>query len=532
MHEIDTADDYVALLDLLDQFVKTTGSAFGLTYAGTGNGTLTAYKGGTTSVAETFTITATSATNFTVVGSVSGSIGPATVGTPFSHAKIAFLISAGGTAFVSGDAFILSTAPKWTSLRRCLGCKVTGSHGTSGPNAAENVIDGKVPTSQPSDDWRPPVTAATLEFEFFESETIAEYAIVPGAFTSSAPKSWTFERWDGAAWVVLDTRTNETGWTEFQFRAYAVGTPVAATKYRLNITASNGPSDIHVGAVQLRRTVGGFDAAFSQVIWAAPGNDGDSQIYVGVHHFRRLDVDYHDWEVCTIDGFNANVNLYQQAGFHGRHYLPLWNAPIPYWLVVTGRGFRLVAKVDTQYEIAFAGFTDQFFTPAQLPYPAVVGGSLALGDPRPAWNDSGWRWSNSSNAHRIPTHSDPRSGSLPKHVSYYQLAVRRFDGVWEGLRDTIDDTHNQSVQAGEGVVIPYVGGLSLQDLNVDGSDPLWPVVLVTAAPNSMGRLEGVRAITGQGKSSESPIKRGVVDWLAFQNVTRADRDDWCAVEMD
>ena len=98
-----TAADYLDLLDKLNDFLTLKGSAFGLSYAGTGNGTFTAYSGGASSVAETFTITATSATNWTVVGSVSGSIGPATTGTPFAHAKLAFTITAGGTAFVAGD---------------------------------------------------------------------------------------------------------------------------------------------------------------------------------------------------------------------------------------------------------------------------------------------------------------------------------------------------------------------------------------------------------------------------------------------
>ena len=58
-----TADNYADLLDRLHTFLTAKGSAFGLTYSGTGDGTLTGYSGGASSVAETFTITATSATN-------------------------------------------------------------------------------------------------------------------------------------------------------------------------------------------------------------------------------------------------------------------------------------------------------------------------------------------------------------------------------------------------------------------------------------------------------------------------------------
>lgn len=75
----------------------------------TGNGTITEVDGGPDAVAETFTLTASNATTFAVVGSVSGSLGNATVGTKFVNAKCTFLITAGGTAFESGDIFTFKT---------------------------------------------------------------------------------------------------------------------------------------------------------------------------------------------------------------------------------------------------------------------------------------------------------------------------------------------------------------------------------------------------------------------------------------
>lgn len=123
-YEIGTATSAADLLNKLNTFLTAKGKAYGLSYVGTGNGVLTAWDGGASSVSETFTITATSATSFTVVGSVSGSIGPATVGTTFTHAKLTFLISAGGTAFVAGDAFKLNTCPPWVNQRNVAGSEM------------------------------------------------------------------------------------------------------------------------------------------------------------------------------------------------------------------------------------------------------------------------------------------------------------------------------------------------------------------------------------------------------------------------
>lgn len=79
----------------------------------TGNGTIGSVVGIASDVpaGETWTITATSATNFTVVGSVSGSEAAATVGVAYDNGQFSMLITAGGTPFVSGDFFTMTQVP-------------------------------------------------------------------------------------------------------------------------------------------------------------------------------------------------------------------------------------------------------------------------------------------------------------------------------------------------------------------------------------------------------------------------------------
>ena len=78
-------------------------------YVGTGNGTLTQIAiNSNAEVPEVWTITATSATNFTVSGSVSGAKAAATVGTTYDNGIIGFLITAGGTAFTNGGVWTLT----------------------------------------------------------------------------------------------------------------------------------------------------------------------------------------------------------------------------------------------------------------------------------------------------------------------------------------------------------------------------------------------------------------------------------------
>jgi hypothetical protein len=82
-------------------------------FTGTGNGTLSAISAGSQAVTETLTLTcihaATNGGIFEVIGSVSGSLGNARVGTPFLTSKGNFTIGDGTTDFIVGDVFALAS---------------------------------------------------------------------------------------------------------------------------------------------------------------------------------------------------------------------------------------------------------------------------------------------------------------------------------------------------------------------------------------------------------------------------------------
>jgi hypothetical protein len=75
-------------------------------FTGVGNGTMGSVGvNQTAGIAETWTITATSPTVFSVTGFTSGVQAPATVGVPYNNGIISFTITAGGTAFTVGATF-------------------------------------------------------------------------------------------------------------------------------------------------------------------------------------------------------------------------------------------------------------------------------------------------------------------------------------------------------------------------------------------------------------------------------------------
>lgn len=80
------------------------------TYVGTGNGKMTQIAADVNAIDETWTVTFTSATNFTVTGSVSGPTASGVIGVAYDNNFLNFLISAGTTAFVAGDEFTVTLA--------------------------------------------------------------------------------------------------------------------------------------------------------------------------------------------------------------------------------------------------------------------------------------------------------------------------------------------------------------------------------------------------------------------------------------
>lgn len=80
--------------------------------ANTENGTCTQVYGGPDAVAENITLTFSNATTAAVVGSVSGALGNATVGTLFSNANVEFLLTAGSAAWINGDTIVIVTTAR------------------------------------------------------------------------------------------------------------------------------------------------------------------------------------------------------------------------------------------------------------------------------------------------------------------------------------------------------------------------------------------------------------------------------------
>jgi hypothetical protein len=105
--------EIMAYLISHDMYLGMQQSPVATIYAGTGTGSIEPSLSPGYAVAETITVTCTSAVPgggvFSVVGSVSGALGSATVGTLFESLPFKCLISDGGVDFIVGDVFTVNS---------------------------------------------------------------------------------------------------------------------------------------------------------------------------------------------------------------------------------------------------------------------------------------------------------------------------------------------------------------------------------------------------------------------------------------
>jgi flagellar hook protein FlgE len=158
------------------QLAATGGGVGTPTYASgnTGNGTISGLS--TTAAAvvpQVITLTATSATQFTVTGSASGALGTATVGTPFTSGQINFTLAAGSTAFAAGDKITIPTIP--FTLNNLTAIPITGfADGASNQTFNWNVMNGTTPviTQDAS-----PSTTTGIQQDGSSSGSLANFSI-------------------------------------------------------------------------------------------------------------------------------------------------------------------------------------------------------------------------------------------------------------------------------------------------------------------------------------------------------------------
>lgn len=528
-----TAATYSALLDELDAFLCTTGHAWGLTYAGTGNGRMTSYIGTASTITETITATATSATSFDVVGTVSGALGTATVGTPFTSSVLDFTITAGGTAFVAGDAFSLNTGPKWTRLRYG-GC-IEPMFRTASFSSVERLFDNTFNST--STMTTTTTFPATVTVQMFKATEVRAFSIWNGNLIANSPAAFGLQ-WsdDGSTWTTAQSWSGQA-WTQtYQRRDFALTSSAGAHLYwRVNITAGNAAT-LNLSEVRLFA-----DAAMKwdvssrfEFAWQAPGVDGSQEIYVAGYTSTDNGADRYN---IAFRGFRYLVDpassVLDVPNSSLDKFLLLSKTPTAYWIVANGGRFVLATRTSSVYEFAYCGFGLPYETPSSHAYPMLIGAPHTVESTRwDASNDGGYR-----------NPCDPGTGSVTDGVNS-TLAAHMPDGNWIQVANRYQSSgvegQTMSGSDARGRTWPYAGTdtgsvqpTHLRDC-IDGTKPMLPVVVmrINGQQHMWGEFDGVYWTTGFSTSAEALILDGAIDHLVVPNVNRSSINSFAAIALD
>lgn len=516
-----TADDY---LDFLEQFIAelcNAGHAYGRSYVGTGNGTLTGttgagggYVGTADSLAETFTLTATDATHFDVVGSTSGNIGEATVGVAFVHALIEFRLNAGGTPFEAGDQFKLSTSPPWELLRKrgTSDAALRTTNMTNGPNLWDR-------------------NAGTYA-ELVSTSLPAHAAIA--MIDASEVKRVTVNVWDVASSptaFALDYSDDGVGWTEAQAwaavafsvqesRAFNVtGSHGEHAHWRLRFTASAGAL-LRIAGVEFLAQVNS-DAGLerrAEVILKAPGNDGTSAIYVGLELYEDTSADRHNFNFYGFRSYDPSRSVRTQVNPSGPKCVPLALTAFDWTLAINGRRVAGVARIGSVDVPFYQGLGKPYELPSVHPYPAVNAGT----------------GSSESGAYTA-TDGNFRGFSSPGR---YGLAARYPDQVWREHANRFQQSSDVGDNETHGKVYPAsidaAGNVPNIRDNLDSSRPLYEIVLLhrQSPRHEWGELDGCYYTPGFAIVSGQVITRDGFAHTVFQNTFRTGFNDFFAIRQD
>lgn len=527
-----TATSYSNLLELLDGFLCDTGHAWGLTYTGTGTGRMTNYLGTAATVTETITATATSATSFSVVGTISGALGTATVGTPFTSSVIAFTITAGGTAFVAGDQFRLNTGPKWTRLR--FGGCIESIFRTANFTGVALLFDNVFNTT--STQIATTTFPATITVQMFKATEVRAFSVWTGNSTANTPATIALQ-WsaDGSSWTTAQTWTGQTWTSTYQRRDFVLSASAGAQLYwRVNITAGNSAT-LNLTEIRLWN-----DAAMKWDVssrfefgWKAPGVDGTQEIFVAGYTSTDNGADLYN---LAFRGFRYWVDpassVLDIPNNSGDKWLLLSKVPTAYWIVANGGRVIVAARTSSVYEFAYAGFGLPYETPSVHAHPAMVGAAHIDGTKRwDASNEGGYR-----------NPCDPGSTNSGDAFAG-TLAVMLPDGNWMQVvnrHNSASSSEGASTSSGRGKTWPYAAGDDgniqpdhLRDC-IDGSKPLLPIVVekMLAPVHAWGEFDGVYWTTGFSNSAEALIRDGAIDHLVFPNVNRSAINSFAAIALD
>lgn len=369
---------------------------------------------------------------------------------------------------------------------------------------------------------------------------------------STRPADFTVEYSDdNVIWFVQDTlgTFTDNDWLATSSIKQIALTGTAGNKHlfwRLNISAVTNPASApSVNSIRFEQDTISLSVQMRKRLSLRGQGSGSDQIFINLDTDYRPAGDWFNWRIFAATGFLA-ADTEDYLGMPGANPklvgISLRDSSIPYWFMANGRRFIMIAKVDTTFHALHGGFILPYATPAQFPYPVMIGGSNAYetfaGDTA---NDLSMRWSSDDDTLR--NFYDPGGNTAGvSNTSPASCWLRFVDGTWHSFKNrytsTVTDANSSSgrnIWPGS----PHAGAKLITDnmvTAIDGSYVLFPFIIHVhgdnPSPNIIGEIQGVEFVTGFSAASEDTITVGGDTYLMIPNVFRTDKGRWAAFKLE
>ncbi len=273
---------------------------------------------------------------------------------------------------------------------------------------------------------------------------------------------------------------------------------------------------------------------------------GSDKWYGGIKIYDNVATNARAWKLNAYSGFASGNTFDNQVGAISTTQLPALTIDentgnstlLTYWISLTARRICGVVRVGTNnYQHFYIGLYTQYATPAQLPYPIMVGGSSFV-----------------QSDGTIPRYS---AGTTSTVYSYWatrfnstkttgNLALRKADGGW-----TFINTYTTGIGKAQGAgVYPYSNFFGNDELysgstveNFAGNMMyvknctnscynLIPILIYDNNPgNIYGELDGLKYVSAFNLTAESTITEGSDTYIVFPDNARSGDGSFIAMKQ-
>ena len=494
---------------------------------------------------QTWTLTATSATEFSVTGSISGAQSAATVGVLYAG-LIEFIIEPDVSAYTIGDEFVLSNSNGIGAI-----------HQTDYTGAGNGEVTLLTMIAQTAQVWTLTCTVAAANggtFSVTGSVSGAQADATVGLFYSNGIVAFLIN--DG----VVDFEVGDS----FTFEAQTKTLPLAD---RWTVLYFDDTTDVH------------------ELIMYGEGKVGVEGVYVGFRTIQDVGNDYYNLCVSTMQSYNPNNTFDTQSHFN-ESTMPLWNFDVQYWLRITARQICYVTQLEGYWDIGGGGQFLGYYDPGLYPYPVMVLGSLmgysttrysdtvrefpvarrlTTAGPKILWLDGSYKfpltWPYDRNTATPGTQWAGTAADVAElsyagvgdgRMRYYRRILKGAPvEVWTFTAISATEfTVSGAVTGGKPNATVDVAYSDIIEFTiVDGAVPfeigdqftlsfsksfsLQPIVFYDSTTgNIVGELEAIRYVTGSGNAAGNIIDAGGSDHIVCRNIQRTGFNDYCTLELD